>query len=166
MKRILVFGLVGAVVLGGLIAGTATLVRSADVANVAERPPLAKLIVGNFMRFALLRMDLNLTEEQRAEMKKIAQEHRPEIAAVAKKVIAAKRGLVEEVLAEQPDEQKIRAAASKLSEAIGDAAVFASKVVPEGRKVLTPEQREKIKATRADCLKAEESYLKEIAPAQ
>jgi Spy/CpxP family protein refolding chaperone len=166
MKRIWVYGLVGTVVLGGVIAGTATLVRSADVTSLAGRPPIARLLAGHFLRFALLRLDLNLTDEQREEMKKIAQAHRPEIAAAAAKVIGAKRSLAEEVLAEQPDEQKVRAAASKLAEAIGDAAVLASKVVPEGRKVLTPEQREKIKATRAQCQKAEDDYLKEISSVQ
>lgn len=166
MNRKVAWGAGLAAVLGCAVVGLTSMVGSAQEAvtfdKPFDRPPLVKLIRANIMRLVLLHWDLNLTPEQAAEMKKIREAHHAEIATAARKVIEAKKGLGEEVLAEQPDEQKIRAAASKLSDAIGNVAVLVSKIVPEGRKVLTPEQREKIKTTRAASLQAEQDYLKEL----
>ena len=162
MRRKVVCGLAATAVFGVVVIGTATVLVSAEGARMAERPPIVKLIAGNLMRMMLTRWELNITPDQQTEFQKLREAHRAEAAAVARKVIEAKRALAEEVLAEQPDEQKVRAAASRLGSAIADAAALAAKVVPEGRKVLTPEQREKIKATRAECLKAEDTFLQEI----
>jgi len=162
MKRKVALGVALASVFGLGIFGVTSSVRSAEEILGHDAPPLMKLMRTNMLRLMLLRMDLNLTPDQKAEMKKIREAHKGEIAAAAKKVIEAKKALGDEVLAEQPDEQKIRAAASKLSDAIGDAAVVVSKIVPEGRKALTPDQREKIKAARAAALQSEQDYLKEL----
>jgi Spy/CpxP family protein refolding chaperone len=125
-------------------------------------PPIARLIAGNIGRFLVLRSELNVTPDQKRRIADIVRKRSNEIKPVAQKILEKKTALREAVLADQPDERAIRSASDGLAKAIGDAAVVASLVVGEAKKVLTPEQIERIRTFRANCDKAELGWVQQI----
>jgi Spy/CpxP family protein refolding chaperone len=156
--------IIGVVVAGLLVTGTVTVALAqaddADGCGMAHRP-IARLLKGHFGRIKQLRQDLNVTAEQRSEIKGIVSEHKQELREAAGEVIAAKRALREATLAENPDEATIRAAADQLGDAIGDAAVIGSKVAGDAREVLTSEQIAMLEQARADGEAAVDQWLSE-----
>jgi Spy/CpxP family protein refolding chaperone len=110
-----------------------------------------------------LHSELGLTAEQHEQFHKIVASHRQELLTVAKPVHEKRRALFDAVLAETADEQAIRAAASELGAAIGDAAVLGARIKAEAADVLTPEQREKIGAFRAEADAAVEKFFDQAA---
>lgn len=112
--------------------------------------PLGRLVSGNFGRFLALRADLNLTDQQRAEIKELLVSHKSDIAKAAKAINDKRCALRDAVLAEKADEAAIRAAADELGKAIGDAAVGASWLKQKIAAILTDEQKDLIKDTIED----------------
>jgi Spy/CpxP family protein refolding chaperone len=125
--------------------------------------PLRTFIQGQIGRLMTLRSDLDVTNEQREAIKKIVQGHKVEIIAVATPIVEKRRALRDATLAKTPDETAIRAAASDLGKAIGDAAVLASKVKGEVAKELTPEQQKKIEQFRLGSDQALDNFVKILA---
>jgi Spy/CpxP family protein refolding chaperone len=102
--------------------------------------PLGRMFLANKGRLLALRAELNITGEQRGEIRGVIQKHKGEFQPVAEKITEAKRNLRKAVLAEKPVESDIRKASEELGKSIGDAAVFASKIAVEVRPVLNKEQ--------------------------
>ena len=95
--------------------------------------------------------DLNLTDEQHAQLKEIKQRaHNSEMRAEMADVFESSLELRKAVTAETANEAAIRKAADDLGAAIGDAAVLASGFAGEARDVLTPEQIETLEAFAAE----------------
>ncbi len=124
--------------------------------------PLARLVRGNIGRFMTLQSELNVTGEQRGQIRAIFQSHRSEIAPVVQKIVEKRRALRTAVLADNPNDQAIRTAASELGQAIADAAVLASKVAGEVRPILTQEQRDRIHRFRAERDDATDVFLQKL----
>lgn len=124
--------------------------------------PMIKEAAETLGRFLILRSQLNVTPEQQANIRDIVQSHSSEIAPVAKKIVEKNRALRKEVFAEKPDDAAIRAAADQLGKAIGDAAVLAAGIRGETRKVMTPEQIEKIEKFRVYKDRAVDSLLERL----
>ena len=122
--------------------GLAWAVGPEDGDTQGPRARIAELIQGRFARMSALRDELNVTDQQRDEIREIMQSHRDELRPTVVAVIEHKRALRQAVMAEQADEAAIRAEADALGDAIGDAAVAISKVTGEARTVLTNEQLE------------------------
>jgi Spy/CpxP family protein refolding chaperone len=110
--------------------------------------PIGRLVSGNLGRLMTLRSELGVTPEQRAEIREVLVEHRSRIAATVQAVREKRLVLRDAVLADQPDEGKIRQAAADLGSALGDAAVKAAKLRGELAPVLTAKQRELIREFR------------------
>ena len=91
---------------------------------------------------AMLRQ-LDLTDDQRAQVRQVMDSHRDEQRAVGERVMAAHRAQRDAVTAAQFDEQAVRAKAAELAAAEADAAVLRAKVHSEVFAVLTPEQQAK-----------------------
>jgi Spy/CpxP family protein refolding chaperone len=125
--------------------------------------PLRMFFSGQFGRLLELRSELDLTTEQRKQIRDILINHRAEIATVIKPVVEERRALREATLTQNVDEAKIRAAAADLGKAIGDAAVVGSTIKAEVRAVLTPEQQKKVDEYRVDTESAVDSFLNEAA---
>jgi Spy/CpxP family protein refolding chaperone len=128
--------------------------------------PLRMFLGGQLGRMMTLRAELGVTGEQRAEIRKIVESHRSEIAAVVKPIVEKRRALREATLAANSDEAAIRAAANDLGKAIGDAAVLAAKVKPEVFKVLTPEQQKKVENFRADSDSTVDRFMHAMSAVQ
>ena len=86
---------------------------------------------------------LDLTDDQRAQVRQVMDSHRDEQRAVGERVMAAHRAQRDVVTAAQFDEQAVRAKAAELAAAEADAAVLRAKVHSEVFAVLTPEQQAK-----------------------
>ena len=131
----------------------------ADFAGRFVHTPLGKLISGRLGRAMVLRSELDLTAEQRKEVRTILMSNRKDIAAALRPVSEDRRQLRTAVLADQPDEQQIRAASEKLGKSIGDAAVTLSKVAGEVKQVMTSQQLSKIDAFRDDNAAAVDRFF-------
>lgn len=156
--------LIGLGVAGGLamigLAATWVLAQPAEQ-TWAERP-LAHLVRANLGRALALRAELNLSEQQRIELKGIFMAHREEFRPLAADIVAHKRALRHAVMAEDPNEATIRAESAALGEAIGDVSVALAGVAAEARTVLTPEQIELIEQSAAEREAAVDRWLAQL----
>jgi len=125
-------------------------------------PPIGRLIAGNIGRLLVLKSELNVTDEQKRKIAATVKSHRDEIRPVAQTVIEKRKALREAVMAQPANDQAIRAAATDLGKAIGDAAVVASKVIGEARGALKPDQIERIQKFRASCDDSVADWVKTI----
>ena len=91
---------------------------------------------------AMLRQ-LDLSEDQRAQVKQVMDSHRAELQAIGEKLRAAHKAQQDAVTAAQFDEQAVRTQAAELATLTADAAVLQAKVHSEVFAVLTPEQQAK-----------------------
>jgi protein CpxP len=97
---------------------------------------------------AMLRQ-LDLTDDQRAQVRQVMDSHRDELRAIGERVRAAHRAQRDAVTAAQFDEQAVRTRAAELAAAEADAAVLHAKVHSEVFAVLTPEQQAKAAELKA-----------------
>jgi Spy/CpxP family protein refolding chaperone len=161
------FGMIGTLMLATLLAGGAGV--SGLAANgplgddVPEARPLRTLLSGQFGRLLALRSELDVTAEQRTQIREIVKNHRQELATLLKPVAEKRRALRDATLAENPNEAAIHAAAEELGKAIGDTAVVGGKIKAEVYNVLTSEQREKISEFRQQSETAVDKFLAEMA---
>ncbi len=103
--------------------------------------PLGRTIAGCFGRVLTLRSDMNVTAEQRQQIRDVVLSHRSEIAATAKSVRDQRVALRDLVRSDKADESQIRAAADALGQAVSDAAVKAVSLRGEIAPILTDDQR-------------------------
>jgi periplasmic protein CpxP/Spy len=97
---------------------------------------------------ALLRQ-LDLTEDQRAQVRQVMESHHDELRAIGERVMAAHRAQNDAVTAPQFDEQVVRTRAAELAALEADAAVLRAKVHSDVFAVLTPEQQAKAAELKA-----------------
>jgi Spy/CpxP family protein refolding chaperone len=109
----------------------------------AADTPLGRLIAGSIGRWLVLRSELNLTEQQRAQIRDVLVSHRPQIAETVKSVHVKRTALRDAVLQGRSEEQ-VRAAAGELGSAIADASVKAAKLRNQVAPILTEEQQKVI----------------------
>ncbi len=104
-----------------------------------------KGMIGMLAELAELERDLNLTDEQVAQLDAIQENARARLEPVMDEMKSWHDIIREESEAEVPDEASIREAAAGLGASIGEAAVIKTQIQAECRKVLTPEQSEIMK---------------------
>jgi Spy/CpxP family protein refolding chaperone len=134
----------------GLIVGTIGTVAVAAAPGTGAAPgkrlladtPLGRMVSGCIGRLLVLRADLNLTDQQKQQVRDVLVSHRAEIAATVKTVHEKRVALRTAVLSGTSDEAAIRAKANELGGVIGDAAVKAAKLRGELAPILTAEQRQ------------------------
>ncbi len=121
----------------------------ANGAMGGDRPGLGGFMMERMHEFMTLRDDLNLTEDQKAQLAELRAAWRETIAPQFESVLEAKDALGDAVMDDASDEETIRAAADALSGVVGDAAVSISYALADARQVLTPEQLEIAQEFRA-----------------
>ena len=84
--------------------------------------------------------ELDLTDDQKAQMKSIAESHRDEFKAAGEKARAAHDGMQALLEAETIDEAAIRAKSTEVAAAEADVMILNAKVRQESMQVLTSEQ--------------------------
>jgi len=159
---------------GMLGVGSYTMgVRAADNAADFGGPttqwadrPLARLIRGQIGRWMVLRSELDLSDDQKQQIGTILESHRAEIVAAVEPVVQKHRTLREAVISANPDEKTIRAAADDLGNAIGNAAVLASRIRGQIAPILTDQQRQEIKDFRSQSDQAVDDFFAKVAAEQ
>ena len=101
------------------------------------------------MIFGLRQLDL--TEEQRQQVRDVMQRHRDEFKALGTQVRAAREALRSATEGEVLDQGAVRAATGQIAEAQAQGVILRAKVRQEVLALLTPEQQEKAKALRAEA---------------
>lgn len=91
---------------------------------------------------------LDLTDDQKAQLKSIAESHRDEFRAAGEKARAAHDGMQALVDADTIDEAAIRAKSAEVAAAEADVMILNAKVRKESMQVLTSEQLAKLKELR------------------
>lgn len=91
---------------------------------------------------------LNLTDEQRTQVKGVYEQHRAEMQKAGERVRAAFRAQHEAASALPVDENAIRAKSSELAAAQADAAIVRARIHTAVYQVLTPEQQQKAQELR------------------
>ena len=92
--------------------------------------------------------ELDLTDEQKAQMKSLAESHRDEFRAAGEKSRAAHEGMQALLEAETIDEAAIRAKSVEVAAAEADVMILNAKVRQESMQILTPDQQAKLKELR------------------
>ena len=104
--------------------------------------------------------ELDLTDDQKAQLKSIAESHRDEFRAAGEKARTAHDGMRELVEADSINESAIRAKSVEIAAAEAEVMILNAKVRQESMQVLTSEQQQKLKELRA----AREAQMKQRRP--
>jgi len=133
-RSVLILAGAGALALGGLFAG-----RLAAGALPGGSP-------GSFgpPRFGRIARALDLTDDQKTQIKGILKAHATEIEGQWKAGMAARRALHDAIMADPIDEAAIRARAAELSGVEGNGGVLFAQVRAEIFPLLRDEQKEKV----------------------
>lgn len=97
------------------------------------------------LHLLLLSSDLQLSNDQREQIRTLLRYRKEKVHPAKKKVSQAKHHLFRVTQDPDADEQAIRDAATTLSKAISEAAVMKAEFHARFREILTPEQHEQIK---------------------
>ena len=92
---------------------------------------------------------LDLSEDQRGQLRKIRESHESEFKAVGEKMRAAREGMRALIEADAINEAAIRAKSTEVAAAEADFAILNAKVRAEAMQILTSEQQQKLKELRA-----------------
>lgn len=92
---------------------------------------------------------LDLTDDQKAQLKTIAESHRDEFRAAGQKVGVAREAMRALLEADQIDEGAIRAKSAEVAAAEAEVAILNAKVRQQSLQILTSEQQAKLKELRA-----------------
>ena len=103
---------------------------------------------GGPMGFGAGFRNLDLTDDQQAQLKKIADARRSDFEAAGQKVRAAREGMRALVEADSINESAIRAKSAEIAAAEADVMILNAKVRQESLQVLTSEQQAKLKEQR------------------
>jgi protein CpxP len=93
--------------------------------------------------------ELDLTDDQKAQLKSIAESHRDEFRAAGEKARAAHDGMQALVEADSINEAAIRAKSAEIAAAEAEVMILNAKVRQESMQILTSEQQQKLKELRA-----------------
>jgi protein CpxP len=88
---------------------------------------------------------LDLTDDQRAQLRKIREARQAEFKAAGDKLGAARQGMRALIQADQINEAAIRAKSTEVAAAEADVAILNAKVRAESLQILTSEQQAKLK---------------------
>ena len=91
---------------------------------------------------------LDLTEDQRAQLRKIREARQPEFKAAGEKLRAAREGMRQLIEADSINESAIRSKAAEVAAAEAEVAILNARVRQESLQVLTSEQQANLKELR------------------
>jgi len=101
---------------------------------------------------------LNLTDQQKEQVKTILSNHKPDMKAVAQETLQARRGL-REASASGADEAALKAAYDKVSAAGWNALMLRNQIGSEIKQILTPEQQDLLKKRQENLKKLGQNII-------
>lgn len=105
--------------------------------------------------------DLGITEEQRAQIKAILADVKPQAEPLIKQLVTERRAL-RGLIQKGASETEIRARASRVAAVATDLAVLRARTAPQIRAVLTPEQRSKLQERWAEWDRRVDAFLERL----
>jgi periplasmic protein CpxP/Spy len=111
-------------------------------------PGMRRMIPGGPMGFGPGFAALDLSDDQKAQLKQIADSHRAEFEAAGEKARAAHEGMRALVESDSIDENAIRAKSQEVAAAEAEIMILNAKVRQQSMQVLTSEQLAKLKEMR------------------
>ena len=105
---------------------------------------------------------LDLTDEQRAQVRQVMDSHRDALKAIEERLQAAHRAQNDAVTAAQFDEQLVRTKAADLAAVMADAAVLHARIHGEAFAVLTPEQQAKAAELKAQFQARADQFRQQV----
>lgn len=161
-RRKWIIGTVSAGVAVGVVSMVVWAAPMRHLGPLRDHPLLRQFVLQQMRSSAELRHELNLTDEQRAQLRGLVAGQRDELAPAVDALIADSRALRAEVLSETPTEEAIRADAAKVGESLGNLAVLASGLAQDARQALTPEQLATLAAHRESRDQAVDDLLERV----
>jgi Spy/CpxP family protein refolding chaperone len=134
-RSVLIVAGAGAVAVAGLLAGRLSAGAFPDRHAHGDFAPRL---------FSQVSQALDLTDDQKTQIKNLLRNHADEIKAQMHASGAAHRALREAVLSMPADENAIRAAAQQVGQTQGDGALLFARIRAEIDPILTPEQKDKL----------------------
>jgi len=119
-------------------------------------------VQGQIGRRMVLRSQLNVTAEQREQIRAIYESHRTELASAAASIVEQKRALRDAVTNADATDGDIRKAADQFGDTIGDAALVGRAIHREMQSVWTSEQQQLLDQYQGDKRDAVDTWLNEI----
>ena len=104
--------------------------------------------------------ELDLTDDQKAQLKTIADSHQNEVRAAGEKIGAARAGMRALIDADAINESAIRAKSAEIAAAEAELMIINAKIRQESLQVLTSEQQQKLKDART----AREGQMRQRRP--
>lgn len=129
-----------------LVTAVATVPVTASAYMGDDGPPQAGNHGSHFKKMA---KELQLTQQQKQQLKEIFAKNRPQAEPLMKQMRAERRALRALIQADTIDEPAIRAQSAKVAAVEADLAVQHARVAKEIRAILTPEQIAKEKELQA-----------------
>src|SRR5688500_12529309 len=93
---------------------------------------------------------LDLTDDQRAQLRKVREARQPEFKAAGEKLHAAREGMRALIEADTINESAIRGKSQEVAAAEAEVAILNAKVRAESMQILTSEQQAKLKEMRSE----------------
>ena len=117
---------------------------------------------GGFGGVMGLLRQLDLSDEQRAQVRQVMESHSDALKALGDRLQAAHRAENDAVTAAQFDEQLVRAKAADLAAVMADASVLHARIHGEVFAVLTPEQQAKAAELKAQFQARAEQFRQQV----
>jgi protein CpxP len=136
---------------------TVSAVAVANAQNLKQLGQGGMATKGTFHVRMFLR-GLNLTDQQKEQVKNILSNHKPDMKAVAQESLQARRGL-REALAGGADQAALKAAYDKVSTAGWNALILREQIGSEIKQILTPEQQELLKKRQQNLKKLGQTII-------
>lgn len=108
-----------------------------------------EVVMGIIGELKDLRAKVALTDDQRSQIQSIVKSHKPEIGTQLEKGRDARRAMQDAVEAHGADSTEVAKAADAVADAARSRVMLIAKIRSEVAPILTPEQREEMKATRS-----------------
>ncbi len=124
----------------------------------AQEPACKKDVKGekkgrNGMRCEKMMKDLNLTEDQKVQMKTLHENNRKKMEEAMKAVGEARKALMEATEGEEISESEVKTLSSQLADAIAVMTLRKANMMKEVKAILTDEQKEQFEKKHAEMKK-------------
>lgn len=130
-----------------MLAGAAPIVLAQEQPQQQRQERRRGPGIGGPMRggFGMEFRGLDLTDDQRAQLRKIREARQNEFKATGEKLRAARQGMRELLTADTINESAIRSKATEVAAAEAEVAILTARVRQEALQILTAEQQQKLK---------------------
>ncbi len=127
----------------------------------AKIDAVRNMVRGIIGRVMVLRSELDISDEQRGQIKEVVMSHRDDLRNNVTSVLNSRRALANAITSGQSEED-LKKAADNLGDAVAKAALEFAKTRQDARKVLTAEQKKEIDETRTAIWNSVDEFREKV----